>query len=63
MTSCDFSLLPLEGVLGSGDKSENLTEGLQQSRSHAGEMQDSVGTELGGSSWVVIFHHDKPLPP
>lgn len=26
--NCDFSLLPLEGILGSGDEPENLTEGL-----------------------------------
>lgn len=51
MPNCDFSLLPLEGILGSGDKPENLIEGLQQNCAHIAEMQDSVGTELGGI-WV-----------
>ena len=67
--SCDFSVLPLEGLLGSGDKPEDLTEGLQENRPHVAEMQDSVGAVLG-SSWVwggsfviMISENATPQPP
>lgn len=54
-------MLPLEGILGSGDKPEDLTEGLQENRPHVAETQDSVGAALG-SCWVgrgVVCHRDK----
>ena len=61
MLSWDCSVLPLEGILGSGEKPEGLTEGLQENRPHVAEMQDSVGAALGSSCVErgVVCHHDK----
>ena len=54
-------MLPLEGILGSGDKPEDLTEGLQENRPHVAETQDSVGAAgpgTGSHGGLELYQED-----